>query len=143
MDKTVLAEVVATILAGGIMTLIFPDGKFGNLLKMLAGFAVAVGIISIFQGFSFSLPEFSEYEPETDRSTAGVVSALAKKEAEKTVSKYAEDFEVEVSVVSVNDSFYAVYPVKCENEEEMVSELKKKFGLPSLGVSVIKKEGTE
>lgn len=147
MDRTLLAEVIATILAGGIMTLIFPDGKFGNLLKMLAGFAVAVGIISIFQGFSFSLPEFSEYEPETDRSTAGVVSALAKKEAEKIVSEYAEDFEVEVSVVSVNDSFYvekiAVYPEKCENEEEMVSELEKKFGLPSLGVSVIKKEGTE
>ena len=80
-------------------------------------------------------------------TTAGVVSALAKKEAEKIVSEYAEDFEVEVSVVSVNDSFYvekiAVYPEKCENEEEMVSELEKKFGLPSLGVSVIKKEGTE
>ena len=52
MDKTVLAEVLAVVLAGSIMTLLFPDGKYKNLLKMLSGFAVAVGIISLFSGGS-------------------------------------------------------------------------------------------
>ena len=147
MDKTVLAEVLAVVLAGSVMTLLFPDGKYKNLLKMLSGFAIAVGIISLFSGFSFSLPEFSEYTPETGLSTAEIISTLAENDAEKIVSEYAENFEIDVSVVLLNDSYYvekiSVYAEKCENEEKMTLKLREKFGLPSLGVSVIKKEMSE
>ena len=65
MDKTVLAEVLAVVLAGSIMTLLFPDGKYKNLLKMLSGFAVAVGIISLFSGFLFLFPNFPNTLPKT------------------------------------------------------------------------------
>ena len=147
MDKTVLSEVLAVVLAGSVMTLLFPDGKYKNLLKMLSGFAVAVGIISLFSGFSFSLPEFSEYAPETGISTTEIISTLAENDAEKIVSEYAENFEIDVSVVFLNDSYYVekitVYAEKCENEETMTLKLREKFGLPSLGVSVIKKEMSE
>lgn len=147
MDKTVLAEVLAVVLAGSIMTLLFPDGKYKNLLKMLSGFAVAVGIISLFSGFSFSLPEFSEYAPENRLSTTEIISTLAENDAEKIVSEYADNFEIGVSVVFLNDTYYVekitVYTENCENEEAMTLQLREEFGLPPLGVSVIKKEMSE
>lgn len=147
MDKTVIAEVLAVVLAGSIMTLLFPDGKYKNLLKMLSGFAVAVGIISLFSGFSFSLPEFSEYTPENRLSTTEIISTLAENDAEKIVSEYADNFEIGVSVVFLNDTYYVekitVYTENCENEEAMTLKLREEFGLPSLGVSVIKKEMSE
>ena len=56
MDKTAFLEFISIVVTGSLLSVIFPEGKYKNLLKMLLS---AIIFVSVFSLFFVDFPEAS------------------------------------------------------------------------------------
>ena len=153
MDKTAFLEFISIVVTGSLLSVIFPEGKYKNLLKMLLSAIIFVSVFPLFfvdfPEASLDFPNSSSVENYGDKGEfeedglKNVIISLAKNDAEKLLYNNfgIEAEEIEFFVVEYNNDYYIdrveitvfSYPSDLDRIREAFSEY---FGIPKINVGI-------
>lgn len=147
MDKTVFIQCFSVAVSAAVISAVFPDGKYRNILKMLLSAVIVITVFSmfssdfsgIFEGFPTATQTYSEEVSED--GIEKIIVAMAEEDAEKMLSeKFGITSDgISFSAVLYDDNYYlesvSVYFVSLpENRKEIKTAFCKRYGIPEINV---------
>lgn len=150
MDNSSLFQFISVVFTGSIISMLFPDGKYKNILKMLLSFVILLSVFSFFFSdfsdisFDFSSSEYKNTETFAENDgLRTVITILAKKEAEKLLSeKFGVSADsIEFSVVEYDNDYYLEkveisFLSLPEDVKNLKREVSEKFGIPVINIAI-------
>lgn len=149
MDKFSIAEFISIVFAGSIISMIFPEGKYKNILKMLLSFMIIVSVFTLISGdilnidfdiFKSSKDDYVVYEENVLKDA---VIAAAQKDTENFIEKnYGIIPEItEVSVIEYDNDYYIdniriSFMSVPDEYEKIKTDISKRFGVPAINVFI-------
>ena len=146
MDKTVFLQFFSLAVCAAVISAVFPDGKYRNILKMLLSAVVVITVFSWFSsGFSDMFDGFPtatrQYDEPSEDGLKKIIVEMAENDAEKMLSEkfgIAVD-EISFSAVLYEDNYYlesvsVCFPSVPETRGKIKAAFSERYGIPEINV---------